>query len=268
MAALLDVGARQALECVEAQAGILHHDCRGGGGQWRGPGAGEGAGIKRKRRGVGGGGGGRAGAAAAAVGEWLLPIAAAATSAPNLLHVLPPQSAGGAGPAILLPGSLHAPAACSRSAARRHFSAAISSGSPCSSGRSTAAGCTANGSSLPAARMATTSSSFFLLPCVASKFGAVGGGGVAAGWTQGGRVASGQAGQQRQRRQHKLRFSNSSQVPLGLTVAKKMVAGVAAALELMAASVLDRTVLLGDAARLSRAGCGSARKANMQRSDF
>ena len=50
------------------------------------------------------------------------------------------------------------------SAASRHFSAAISSGSPCSSGRSTAAGCTAKGRGWPAPRIATTSSSFFLLP--------------------------------------------------------------------------------------------------------
>lgn len=53
-------------------------------------------------------------------------------------------------------GSEHPPRKHTCCAAMRHFSLLMSSGSPCSSGRSSFAGSTANGSLLPAARMATT----------------------------------------------------------------------------------------------------------------
>mmetsp|Transcript_19559 Transcript_19559/g.54351 ORF Transcript_19559/g.54351 Transcript_19559/m.54351 type:complete len:243 (-) Transcript_19559:339-1067(-) len=51
-----------------------------------------------------------------------------------------------------------------RSAASLHFSAAISSGSPCSSGRSIFWFVMANGNGVPLLRICCTSSSFFLLP--------------------------------------------------------------------------------------------------------
>lgn len=49
-------------------------------------------------------------------------------------------------------------------AAMRHFSMAIASGSPCSSGRSRLAAFTRNGSGWPASRIATTSRSLLALP--------------------------------------------------------------------------------------------------------
>ena len=49
-------------------------------------------------------------------------------------------------------------------AAMRHFSSAIASGSPCSSGRSRLAALTLNGSGWPASRIATTSRSLLALP--------------------------------------------------------------------------------------------------------
>ena len=52
-------------------------------------------------------------------------------------------------------------------AASRHFSFAISSGSPCSSGRSRLAALTLNGSGCPASKMATTCCMHRHLPCLA-----------------------------------------------------------------------------------------------------